>query len=345
MVNGTYPTVRDVAEDAAVSVGTVSRVANGHPAVRAEVRERVVRSMERLGWRPNAIARSMRTATTRVIGSLFADVRNPLYAAIIKSAEEHLSAAGYTLVVANSDGSVEREAAILRLFAQRRVDGMLLCVSDDRDRSLQEAAAEAGVPVVLVERDMPDTDAVHTDHAGGVRSAAAHLISLGHRRIGLITGGPGNRTGREKVRGFLRAFAEAGLPEDGALVRAESLSLDYAFSQTQRLLDLPSPPTAIIAGGNLMLAGVLRAVRLRELRVPEDLSLVSTGDTELAELATPPVTVVRWDLSAVGRHAAELLLSRLSGEAPTLPRRVQIPTEVVLRASCASPKHHGNGSF
>ncbi len=139
------------------------------------------------------------------------------------------------------------------------------------------------------------------------------------------------------MRGFLDAFARAGLPAEGALVRAESLSADYAFAQTQHLLDLAAPPTALIAGGNLMLSGVLRAARTRDLRVPDDLSLISTGDTELAELATPPVTVVRWDLPAVGRHAAALLLSRLLNEAPPTPRRIELPTEIVLRRSCAPP--------
>ena len=153
----------------------------------------------------------------------------------------------------------------------------------------------------------------------------------------LITGPENTRSGRDRLAGYRAAHAAAGTPVDDALVRCESLTTAFAFAETQRLLALPRPPTAIIAGGNLMLAGVLRALGILGRRVPADISVLSSGDTELAELASPPVTVVRWDLPEYGRTTARLMLHRLhSPQDP--PRRIVVPCELVLRKSCAAPR-------
>jgi LacI family transcriptional regulator len=331
-------TAEDVAQLAGVSTGTVSRVVNGHPAVTEEVRQRVTAAMGKLGWQPNVIARSMRTSTTRTIGCIFSNIRNPLYAAIIQGAEEAFARENYTLMVASSGESSEREAVLINLFAARRTDGLILSIADETSRQVIDAVKNARLPTVLIERDLPtDTFSVGTDHRRSMITAIDYLFSLGHRRIALVTGGKKTRAGRERVGGFVDAYKAANLELDTDLLRVESLASDYAFHETQALMRLPGPPTAIIAGGNLMLAGVLRAAHMMEISVPRDLSIICSGDTELAELATPPITAIRWDLAGVGREAARLLLAHLSGSQKATRIRIELPNEMVLRKSCAPP--------
>lgn len=183
-------TARDVAKAAGVSTGTVSRVINAHPAVAKDVRQKVLSVIESLGWQPNAVARSMRTASTRTIGCIFADVRNPLYANIIQGAEQAFAESGYTLMVASSGGNSTREAKLIQLFASRRADGLILSNADEEDANIAAAITASGLPTVLVERNLPiEAYSVGTDHRGGMRRAVEYLFSLGHVRIALITGG------------------------------------------------------------------------------------------------------------------------------------------------------------
>jgi len=329
-------TAHDVAKAAGVSTGTVSRVINAHPAVAKDVRQKVLDAIDALGWQPNAVARSMRTASTRTIGCIFSDVRNPLYANIIQGAEQAFAENGYTLMVSSSGGDSSREAKLIQLFASRRADGLILSNADEDDAAIAAALRASNLPTVLVERDLPiEADSVGTDHRGGMRRAVEYLFSLGHERIALITGGRRTRAGRERVGGYLDAYEQAGKTPLPDMLRLESLSSDYAFSETQALLGMTVSPTAIIAGGNLMLAGVLRATQMMNVKIPDDLSIVCSGDTELAELATPSVTAIRWDLSAVGREAAKILINRLAGSIPSKPVRIEVANEIVLRKSCA----------
>jgi LacI family transcriptional regulator len=316
----------------------VSRVVNRHPAVAEKVRQKVVAAMEQLGWQPNAIARSMRTATTRTIGCIFSNIRNPLYATIIQGAEEALARENYTLMVASSGESSAREAELINLFVARRTDGLILSISDETSQKLIDAVKNANLPTVMIERDLPiEIFSVGTDHRRNISAAVDYLISLGHKRIALVTGGQKTRAGRERIGGFVEAHKAAGLALDHNLLRVESLASDYAFHETQALMRLPNAPTAIIAGGNLMLAGVLRAAHMMEIAIPRDLSVISSGDTELAELATPPITAIRWDLAGVGREAARLLLTNLSGAHKQASTRIELPSELILRKSCAQP--------
>jgi LacI family transcriptional regulator len=326
-----------VAKEARVSAGTVSRVTSNNPTVQPQIRARVLAAIKKLGYRPSAAAQSMRTAASKLIGCIVSDFSNPLYSAILRSAEPVLSEKGYTLIIASSDDRSDREIALFETFARRRVDGVIAVLSDETDRTLLQTVESAGFPVLLMERDAHfPADVIATDHSGGMRDAVMHLIELGHTRVALITGSTQTRSGRDRAAGYRAAHADARLPLDESLLRCESLTTAFAFEETQRLFSLPKPPTAIIAGGNLMLAGVLRALKKLGKSIPDDVSVISSGETELAELASPPITVIRWDLAAFGREAANLILRRV-GHPAAEPRRVIVPCELVLRNSCAAP--------
>jgi LacI family transcriptional regulator len=338
----TTVTMRDVAAAARVSLGTVSRVANKHPSVKPLIRARVEAAIAATGWQPNVVAQSMRTASTKAIGCLLPDSRNPLFAAMVKGAEEVARRYGYAFILANSNGEVEHEIELLKLLLQRRVDGLLFAPSDEYDTRMIKLIESTHVPIVLVEREFPEKcDHVVSNQCNGIHQAAEYLLSLGHRRIALITGASSIRPGRERFKGFVQAHEAAGLPIDQKLLRLDSLDAAYGYQEVQSLMSMETPPTAIILGGNMMLAGALRALTLKGVQVPQDVSIIAVGDTDLAELASPPITTVRWDLEHMGRNAAQVLLSRMQGSAvkpSAQTRRITIPTEIVLRRSCRAPR-------
>jgi LacI family transcriptional regulator len=335
-------TVHDVAKAAGVAIGTVSRVINGAPTVTEDVRTRVNAAIEALGWTPSVAAQSMRGVSARMIGFIFSDIRNSLYSSMVKGAEDVLSEHGYILMVASSDGNPMREMALLDLFKRRRADGLIFSIEDETNVDVIRTIETSRLPLVMLERELQaPVNAVGADHLRGTRQATEHLLSLGHRRIALLSGGRGNRVARDRLAGLQQAYEQAGLPVDPQLLRLDSFASDYAFRETQLLLNLKEPPTAIIALGIHMLRGVLPAIRMKGLKIPDDISVIASNDSELAQLATPAVTVIRYDAYALGREAAQLLLRQLSGEQPANGTRIQLPTEFVMRESCSAPRHRG----
>jgi LacI family transcriptional regulator len=224
------------------------------------------------------------------------------------------------------------------MLQRGRVDGLMMTINSEQDAACRTRLATLRVPGVLLDREMPVTiDAVMTDHASGMRQAVDYLIGLGHRRIALITAGTDIWPGRERKRGFVEAFAHRGLPCPEDLIRARHLSAAYGQRETSMLLRSADPPTAIIAGGNQILVGVLRSVQQQGVSIPRDLSLVTCDRTDLASTYPGPLTLIDRDMEAIGRTAAELLLERVTGKSLDPPRRVTFPTTLILGHSCAPP--------
>jgi LacI family transcriptional regulator len=331
------PTIRDVAKISRTSVGTVSRVLNNNSAVRANAQRRVREAVERLGYKPNAIARSMRTKATHAIGFIVPDICNPIFATIMRSAEEILIEAGYFIMLANTDLNPAREVAIIEVFAQRRIDALIMAVSSENNPALIKATGMLETPVVLLNRELSKNfDAVLIDDFNGVRQATEYLIQLGHKRIGLITAGEEINPGRQRVAGFRKALSDSAIHIDDSLIRAGTFEID-GYREAFALLDSKKPPTAIISG-NQVLVGVLRALKQMERRIPEDLSLIACDDTFLAELASPSLTVLDRSLAETGRMAARLVLQHLHSTAPLDPQRIVLPTRLIRRNSCGPPK-------
>ncbi len=336
-------TIRDVARAAGVSLSSVSRALNGGKNVSARVARDVAEAADRLGYQPDFLARGLRTRTTGMVGCLVSDVANPLNATIVKAAEARLREAGHLLVVAGTANDPARERAAAAQFRGRRMDGMLVAPGSSANAEVWREIAAAGTPVVILDRDplYEGNDArwpaVMVDHRAGAKAATRYLTGLGHRRIALLTADARMRPSRERIAGFREAFAEAGLDSQNAQLCIQKSPMDFAQADTLALLCSEARPTAIIALGTRILAGVLRAARDLGLSVPRDLSVLSVGDTDLAAAYTPPITALRWSLDDVGRAAAELLLQRLSGDVGDAQSRALLPVDLVLRESCAAP--------
>ena len=336
---GAKLTIRDVARTAGVSVGTVSRVLNRNESVHADMRQRVHQAIDTLGYSPNHVARSMRSRTTQTIGCIIREISIPPLAAFVRAAHDVLHEAGYALLLTNSEGSAERERELLKRLSRRQADGILLGQYSPPTAEFEAFLRTLNVPIVLVDRDQPAwADSVAADHFHSAERITDHLLSLGHRRIALITGSEQLFPARQRLRGYRAAHAARGVAVDPALISTTSFLAASGFSVVSGLLSHGAPPTAVIAGGIDMLDGVLRAIRAKGLSIPRDISVVGAGDSSLAELHTPPISVSHWDQTAVGRLAAEMLLERIAGRAAAEPRHVLIPTEFLFRESTAAPR-------
>ena len=338
----TEVTLREVARQAGVSVSTVSRVLNNQPFVRSEVRERVMLVTRELGYRPDVAARSMRTGTTGAVALVVSDISNPLFAAVAKSADEALSPQGYSLMIANSSNDPEHEEELMAALRQRRLDGLVIAVADERAPGLRERLAWFQA-VVLLDREIPSAriDCVLSDHATGLADAIAHLAEIGHTRIALIAGTTAQRGSRVRLSTFRQEVRRLGLDRDEELCRAGELTIDDGYRTVTEILAMERPPTALIAGNNQLFAGMFAALRDLRISIPRDLSVVACEDTELTALHNPPLDVVRRSLAELGREASELLLARLENPRRRA-RRVVLPTIFEPRGSSASPPGRGS---
>jgi LacI family transcriptional regulator len=332
------PTIRHVAALADVSLGTVSRVVNKHASVKPAIREKVLAAIEQLGYEPDAIAQSMRVGSTLTIGCILRDLSIPPLMAFISAAHDTLDSAGFSLLISNTEGREDRERVLLTKLAGRRIDGIIFGNYTPIEGEFREFLSELKVPIVLFDRnDASWLDAVMIDHRDGVFRAVKHLLEQGHRRIALITGDERLYLARERVRGYREAHAQIGVSPDADLICAKSFLPGPAFDAVTEMLNWPDPPTAIIAGGMDMLSGVLRAIHARGLRIPADVSVIGAGNSDLADLHSPPIAMIDWDYAKVGRLAANLLLDRIRGDAPPEARHIIVPTQFIIRPSIDAP--------
>ncbi|MEW2516686.1 LacI family DNA-binding transcriptional regulator [Actinacidiphila alni] len=327
--------MRQVADRAGVAMSSVSRVLSGHPDVSAAMRSRVMAAVEELGYEPNMLAQMLRKGATQTIGFVVGDISNPLLAQIALGAEVALRAAGYAMLLTNSVNQPNLDATHIRLLQQRRVDGLLLSLSDETNDQTIEALSATPTPSVLIDRDLrtrTEESAVLSDHAAGITQAVEHLVGLGHRRIALIAGSPHVRPTRERINALEEAV-EAH-PEVHAQVRPGAFTEVHGGAATRELLDGRRPPTAIIAGGNQILVGVLGELAARQVRIPDDISLVTCDDVPLAKFFTPTLATIGRDPYEMGAEAAALLLARFGGAEPGV---ITLPTSFTGGRSCAAP--------
>jgi LacI family transcriptional regulator len=328
--------MREVAEQAGVAMSSVSRVMSGHPDVSSAMRARVLAAVEKLGYEPDLLAQSLRRRETLSVGFVVGDISNPLFAEIVMGFESTMNASGFAMLLTNSLGDTALEAAHIRLLSQRRVDGLVVSVVDETHPETITRLRELEIPVVVLDRNLPDVEVsrVLSDHRSGMEAAVLHLLDRGHRRIALIAGTELRPT-LERRAGFEQAFAARGLPPSYSIHQG-SFSVEYGSQAMREILDLPEPPTAVIAGGNQLMFGALRVISERGIALGTELSFVGCDDIAITDLYRPPIAVIRRDNLGIGRAAAELLLARIRNAAE--PSDVELPTEFVPRASCGPPR-------
>ncbi|MDX0712058.1 LacI family DNA-binding transcriptional regulator [Sinorhizobium medicae] len=329
------PTMLDVAKVAGVSVATVSAVINSSAPVSPELRSRIEQAIGQIGYKRNAIARSLKLGTTRTVGLMVADITNPFFTDVVAVIQEVLHRAGYAVMLCCSDEDVILQHEQIALLIDRSVDGLIIAPAGD-DETLKRMIAAASLPTVLIDRlcDGIDTDAVVLDNRRAVQDATRYMLGLGHRRIGYISGALDTSTGRERLSGYRAALEAAGLPFEESLIRIGNFREKDAYTAAIQLLTSPERPTGIFSANNLMVIGVMKAIRDIGLRCPDDVSVASFDDFPWADVFQPHLTTIAQPVQAIGEQAAQLVLDRLSGASPETPRRLVLQGRLVIRDSC-----------
>ena len=325
--------MREVAAAARVSIKTVSRVVNGERGVTPRLSERVTAAVERVGYRHNLTASSLRRTDGRSasIGVVLEDVANPFSSALHRSIEDVAVARGVLVFAGSSDEDENRERELIAAFTSRRVDGLVILPSS-HDHSYLLTERKAGTAIVFVDRPPAffDADTVMADNVDGVRLGIRHLIAHGHRRIGYLGDLHTIATAADRHRGFVDELTAQNLDVDERLVRLDVRGTEGAEAMVAELFATVPPPTALFTGQNLITIGAFRA--LRRLGLRHRVALVGFDDFLLADLLEPGITVIAQDPAAMGRIAAELLFRRLDGDRSPSEHHVVV-TRMITRGS------------
>jgi LacI family transcriptional regulator len=320
------PTIKDVAELAGVSVGTVSHVIAGGARVSEATRARVEEAIRRLGYRPNPIARSLKSRRSRMIGMVISDITNPFFSEVVRGAEDAVLQRGYFLATYNTDDELEREQRLFELFESWRADGMLVVTAAERGpRPHLERAVKEGRAIVCLDRRPGElrVDSVTVNNAEAVEEAILYMAALGYRRIAFVGGTRGMYVASDRLRGYRRAMKRLGLrpvdyPGDFRVAGARQAAL--------RALSADPRPEAVFAANNLTAAGVLQAMRELGLRCPQNVALATFDCVELLQSFGLQLTCVAQPTYQIGSEAAHLLMDRVEGKIDSSK-----PRHIVLR--------------
>jgi LacI family transcriptional regulator len=325
----------DVAATAGVSVATVSAVINSTSAVSPELRGRIESAIAEIGYKRNTIARSLKTGSTKTIGLVIADITNPFFTDVVAVIQDVLHRSGYAMMLCCTDEDPDQQEEQISLLLDRMVDGLIIAPAGD-DHVLERVLERAGIPTVLIDRISSGiaADAVVLDNQRAVREAIDYLVGLGHRRIGYISGSLDTSTGRGRLSGYCEALDSAGLPYEEELVRIGNFRERDAYNAAMQLLVLPDLPSAIFSANNLMVIGVMKAIRDMGLRCPDDISVSSFDDFPWADVFQPHLTTIAQPVQAIGEHAAQLILDRLTNRAERAPRQIVLSGRLTIRDSC-----------
>jgi LacI family transcriptional regulator len=325
-------TMRDVAKAAGVSTATVSRVLNKPDEVEQTLTERVLRAIQELNYRPNLVARGLRTQATSVIALIISDIENPFFTSVCRGVEDAASRAGYSVMVCNADEDLGKERDYIAMLAAQRVAGIIISPASAELTDISPLQ-ERGIKVVALDRLLPiATDSVRVDNRAGARAATHHLLASGARRVACITGTHGATTARDRLAGYLEALAVAGVKPDPTLQHFADFKEQGGYDAVAQVLELEDPPDAIFVANNRMTTGALHALADHGIAIPEDVSIVGFDELPWADVVTPSITTVRQPTYEMGTAAAGMLLERISGDA-SVPKDLVFEPELNVRSS------------
>jgi LacI family transcriptional regulator len=348
-------TLKDVAALAGVHPATASRALNHQTRllVSAETASRILAAADELGYRPNTVARSLRTRRSHTVGVLIPDLTNPLFPPIVRGIEDRLAADGYVALIGNTDSDGDRERLVFDRMLARHVDGVVCATAHLRSSLLAEAAA-AQLPVVLVNRNAEGYGfpAVSVDNERGIAMAVSHLVALGHRRIAHIAGPQDVSTGLSRYRGFVAAMAAHGLTADPDLVaHAAAYSLEEGDRCCRALIEAGRRCTAIAAANDMLAVGCYAALEAAGLSCPQDISVVGFNDMPFIDRLRPPLTSVSFPHYQVGTEAGQLILEQIAARAEHDPalsgdqaKVLYLAPELKVRGSTAPPRRSAAAS-
>jgi LacI family transcriptional regulator len=321
-------TMKDVAREAGVSYQTVSRAINGYPEISPETRKKVLHITERIGYRPNRLAGSLRTSQSNVLGLIVSDVENVFFAEVAGGVEAEATRNGYSMLLANSGEDIARERRAVTSLFERRVDGLILAPAEG-DHGYLRSALPKEFPVVAINRkiELARCGAVLTENEKGARGAVEYLIGRGHKKIGAIVASAGLMTSRERLRGFHAAMAAAGLPVRREWLATGSVRPEGARAAAVKILSMRDRPTAFLTSSHRISEGLFLALKDRGLRHGPDVEIVGFDNVCWAALVDPPMPVVEQPTRDIGRRAERMLIDMITGAGG--PSIVRLPTRLI----------------
>jgi len=325
------PSIKDVAKLAGVSTATVSRVLANNAPIRPETRERVMKAIEELDYRPNLIARSLRAQKSAKIGLVVSDIRNPFFTAISRAVEDAAYEQGYSVLMCNTDENPEKEKLYLNILHDENVAGVIF--SPTQQFSMAASDFHSRIPFVIIDRsiDLPGADMVLLDNVSAAYELTSHLIENGYRTIAGLFGNA-STTGKDRNKGLQKALAAYQLPP--AATYFIEPRIKHGYEKTMELITQSPRPDAIFTSNSLLTAGAFQAIRDCELNVPKDIALVGFDETTWGALVDPPITVIVQPTEEIGRTATELLFQRIAEQERT-PKTVIVKGKLLVRGSSA----------
>jgi LacI family transcriptional regulator len=352
-------TITQVAAEAGVSTATAGRVLGNYGYTSDEVAAKVRTAAQKLGYKPNSLARSLVTGKSHTIGVVAADIDNAFYARVLRGIGDVARSRGFGVILTNSDEDLEREQEAVQLLLEKRVDGLIVAPSDVQGSEHLHNLIAGGCPTVQIDRAAYDlaADSVTVDNRGSAREAVTHLLKAGHRRIAIIAELEQRHNGSldefirqashfsasgetlypswQRLQGYLDAHRDFGIPVDPSLIRrAGSYSSDAARQETALLLQSPDRPTALFTADGTMSVGAMQAIADSTFQIPHQLSLICFDDLDWMTFMRPAITTIHQPVHRIGSMAAELLLARIAGDT-SVPKHNVLEARLQLRGSVA----------
>jgi LacI family transcriptional regulator len=328
--------IKQIAERARVSIGTVSNVISGNRPVSAPLAQRVRDAIRELDYHPNHIARSLKVKQTNMLGMIIPDITNPFFPEVMRGAEDASRERKYLLVTANTDEHAERERNVISVLRSHRVDGLLIAIAPGRGAMAHiENAAEAGTPVVFLDRAPRGAklDSVTIDNLKGAQDCVRHLIRSGHRDIAVITGSLALEIGRKRLEGYEAALKEAGMKIRRSLILEGNFREDSGYRLAKEILIRQHPPSALFVSNGMMALGALQALDEIGMQCPRDVAVATFDDLPFARAFRPRLTCVAQPAYDLGFKGATLLIDRIEGKLPQNPIQIELATELRIRES------------
>ena len=325
-------TIHDVAALADVSPTTVSRYLNNRIDLPKETSKRIDQAILALDYRPNLIAKRLSLGRTETIGLVTPEFGNPFFAGLAAAVEDEAEKHGYSVMMSSTQGQRNRELKALQRLKDRHVDGLIMMTSQPDDGVLKDMVNRHS-NVVIIDEDIPGIHAprLFVENEVGARLATEYLIRMGHRLIAHIGGPTGLLSGHERAQGFLRSMRDAGLEPDPALIISGDYTPEFGAEAMEQILAGPSRPTAIFAGSDALILGIIRVLRSHSIAVPDDLSLVGFDDSPFSEFMAPPLTTIRQPIEEIGRAGFQALYGLFTQQAHEPVRR--FPVTLIERQS------------
>jgi LacI family transcriptional regulator len=336
----TNPTVKNVAEKAGVSTATVSRVISGRGGVSQHLTEQVNQAIASLNYRPNRVARNLRVRKAKTVGIVVSDIANPFFTSIMRGIQDTMMARGFVFLAANSDEDEKQEKIHIETFLAEEVAGIILAPASSDSRTYASLVDEKAAIVVIdrIPRNM-NVDSVLVDNFAGARVATEHLISIGHHRIGMISGPTHISTADLRLKGYRSALEDNGIQFDPDLVGSGDFRLEGGYQAMQAFLSLNNRPTAVLSANNVMTLGAYQAINEQYIRIPGEIAVVGFDDMPWAASLQPPLTVIAQPTYEIGRLAANLMFDRIINP-EMFVRKIMLETQLIVRGSTASHNCH-----